>query len=50
MTSLEMGGSAPADAREAQAARLEGLGRWLMAGYWLALLAVLVIGGMAAGS
>lgn len=50
MASLDMGGSPSADAATAaQAERWEKIGRWLMAGYWLAMLAVVTVGGLAAG-
>ena len=49
MASLDMNGAQPADAVAQQAARWEKIGRWMMAGYWLALLGILVIGGLAAG-
>jgi len=48
MASLDMGGSPSADAT-ASARRLEKIGRWLMAGYWLAMLAVVTVGGLAGG-
>lgn len=32
-----------------QGAGLEKAGTWLMAAYWLALLAILAVGGMAGG-
>jgi hypothetical protein len=38
----------PADVA-AQARRLEKLGIWLMGAYWLAILAVFIIGGAANG-
>ncbi len=44
-----MNGSQPADAVAMQAARWEKIGRWMMAGYWLALLAILIVGGLTAG-
>lgn len=49
MASLDMSGSQPAGAVERQAAQLERLGPWLMAGYWLALLAVFALGAIASG-
>ena len=44
MTALDEGGR-----RAAEGAGLEKAGTWLMAAYWLALLAILAIGGMASG-
>jgi hypothetical protein len=44
MTSLDEGGRGAAEG-----AGLEKAGAWLMAAYWLALLAVLAVGGLAAG-
>lgn len=44
MTTLDEGAGGVA-----QGAGLEKAGAWLMALYWLALLAVLALGGMASG-
>jgi hypothetical protein len=44
MTTLDEGAGAVA-----QSAGLEKAGPWLMAVYWLALLAVLALGGIASG-
>ena len=50
MASLDMmSGSQPTDAVAAEAARWEKIGRWLMAGYWLAMLGMMMLGGIAAG-
>ena len=44
MTALDESGR-----RSAEGAGLEKAGAWLMGVYWLALLAVLVLGGLAGG-
>ena len=49
MSSLDISGSQPPPTREAQAPGLEAFGLWLMAAYWLALLAILGLAGMASG-
>jgi hypothetical protein len=47
MSALDMNGSQ--NATEIEAARWEKIGRWLMGAYWLAMLAVVTVGGLAAG-
>jgi hypothetical protein len=47
MSALDMDGSQ--NATEIETARWEKIGRWLMAGYWLAMLAVVTVAGIATG-
>jgi hypothetical protein len=49
MASLDVAGSQSAGKPAAQGAGLEKLGLWLMAAYWLAMLGMFALGGMAAG-
>ena len=47
MTSLDMSGAGQVQAKEPAAAkgfRIEKMGGWLMAAYWLAMLAILAVG------
>ena len=46
MTSLDMSGAGQVETKEptAKGFRIEKMGGWLMAAYWLAMLAILTIG------